>query len=64
MSISIVSERITVSERLSRQRAVEKALANLRLEGLYPATSDRVTLEQFIEGELTEEQLANAILGR
>jgi hypothetical protein len=55
---------ITVSERLLRREAVENALADLRLEGLAPTAEARFLFEQFMRGELTEEQMVNAILAR
>ena len=55
---------ITVSERLLRREAVEDALTDLRLEGMTLAPDARLVLEQFVQGELTEEQLVNAILRR
>ena len=64
MSSTTGSEHITVSERLLRRDAVETALTDLRLEGLALTANARLVLERFAQGELTEEQLANAILGR
>jgi len=46
-----------------RRKAVETAIADLRLEGLAPTADARLLFEQFAQGELTEEQLVNAILG-
>ena len=60
--MAIASLPITASERLLRREAVETALADLRLEGLALSSDDRLVLEQFVQGELTEEQLADAIL--
>ena len=60
--MAIASLPITASERLLRREAVETALADLRLEGLALSSDDRLVLEQFVRGELTEEQLADAIL--
>ena len=53
---------ITVSEGLLRREAVENAVADLRLEGLAPTPDARLLFEQFVRGELTEDQLVNAIL--
>jgi len=64
MPIATVPKIITVSERLQRRHALEEAIANHRLEGLTPSAEALSIFEQFIEGELTEEQLMNAILGR
>ncbi|HEV3040400.1 MAG TPA: antitoxin VbhA family protein [Candidatus Angelobacter sp.] len=55
---------ITVSEHLQRGQALEEALTNHRLEGLAPSAEARLLFEQFVRGELTEEQLMNAVLGR
>lgn len=64
MSVSTQPQPITVSERLQRRRALEEAIANHRLEGLTPSPEALSIFEQFVQGELTEEQLMNAILGR
>jgi len=53
-----------VSERLLRREAVENSIADLRLEGLAPTADAQLLFEQFVQGELTEEQLVNAILAR
>jgi hypothetical protein len=53
---------ITVSESFRRRKAVENAVADLRLEGLAPTAEVRLLFEQFVQGELTEEQLVNAVL--
>jgi hypothetical protein len=55
---------ITVSEALLRREAVENAIADLRLEGLAPTADVRLIFEQFVQGDLTEEQLMNAVLRR
>ena len=55
---------IAVSERLLRREAVENSIADLRLEGLAPTADAQLLFEQFVRGELTEEQLVNAILAR
>jgi len=44
--------------------AVENAIADLRLEGLTPAHEVKALLEQFVRGEVTEEQLVAAVLAR
>jgi hypothetical protein len=48
---------IAVSERLLRREAVENSIADLRLEGLAPTADAQLLFEQFVQGELTEEQL-------
>jgi Antitoxin VbhA len=53
-----------VSESLLRREAVENAVADLRLEGLAPTADAVLIFEQFVQGELTEEQLVNAVLAR
>ena len=55
---------ITVSERLLRREAVDDAFTDLRLEGLAISPDARLVLEQFVQGEITEEQLVNTIRGR
>jgi hypothetical protein len=55
---------ITVSEGLLRREAVNNAMADLRLEGLSPTADARLLFEQFVQGELTQEQLVNAVLAR
>ena len=62
---TLVTERpITVSESLLRHEAVENALADLRLEGLSPTSQAMLLFEQYANGELTDQQLVNAILAR
>jgi hypothetical protein len=64
MSTAAAPRTIAVSESLLRREAVENAVADLRLEGLAPTADARLQFEQFVQGELTEEQLVNAILAR
>jgi hypothetical protein len=64
MSTAAAPRAITVSEGLLRREAVENAAADLRLEGLAPTADARLLFEQFVQGDLTEEQLVNAILAR
>ena len=64
MSTAAAPRTIAVSESLLRREAVENAAADLRLEGLAPTADARLLFEQFVQGELTEEQLVNAILAR
>lgn len=47
---------------LSRGEAVKNAVADLRLEGLAPSSGARRILEQFVQGDLTEEQLLSRAL--
>ena len=55
---------ITVSESILRREAVENALADLRLEGLAPSADAQHLAQQFVQGDLTEEQFVNAVLAR
>ena len=64
MSTATAPKAIAVSECLLRREAVENAVADLRLEGLAPTADARHLCEQFVQGDLTEEQLVNAILAR
>jgi hypothetical protein len=64
MSTAATPRAITVSDCLLRRKAVDNAVADLRLEGLAPTAEARLLFEQFVKGELTEEQLVNAILAR
>jgi hypothetical protein len=64
MSTAAAPRAITVSEGLLRREAVENARADLRLEGLAPTADAQLLFEQFVQGDLTEEQLVNAILAR
>ena len=64
MSTATAPRAIAVSECLLRREAVENAVADLRLEGLAPTADARLLFEQFVQGDLTEEQLVNAILAR
>jgi hypothetical protein len=64
MSSATAPRAIPVSECLLRREAVENALADLRLEGLAPTADAQLLFEQFVQGDLTEEQLVNAVLAR
>jgi hypothetical protein len=55
---------IPVSEVLLRREAAENAIADLRLEGLVPSESVLALLDRFIQGELSEEQLIDAVIAR
>lgn len=55
---------ITVSESLCRREAVTNAVADLRLEGLTPTARVQGVLNDFVAGELSEEQLLAAILAQ
>ena len=55
---------IAVSESLRRREAARDALADLRLEGLAPSADARRDVEQFVRGELSEEQLIDTIRAR
>jgi hypothetical protein len=57
MSTAAAPRTIAVSERLLRREAVENSIADLRLEGLAPTADAQLLFEQFVQGELTEEQL-------
>jgi hypothetical protein len=43
---------------------VENAVSDLRLEGLVPTADAQLFFEQFVQGDLTEEQLVIAVLAR
>ena len=55
---------IAVSESLLRREAVENAVADLRLEGLAPTYEALLLFERYANGELTDQDLVNAILAR
>lgn len=55
---------IAVSESLLRREAVENAVADLRLEGLAPTSEALLFFERYANGELTDQDLVNAILAR
>ena len=55
---------IAVSESLLRREAVENAVADLRLEGLAPTPEALFLFERYTNGELTDQDLVNAILAR
>lgn len=55
---------VDYSECLLRREAVENAVADLRLEGLAPTADAQLLFEQFVQGDLTEEQVVNAVLAR
>lgn len=64
MAIVAASRTITVSESLLRREAVENAVADLRLEGLTPTSKALLLFERFADGDLTDQDLVNAILAR
>jgi hypothetical protein len=64
MTTAAAPRAITVSEGLLRRKAVENAVADLRLEGLAPSADARLLFEQFVRGELTEEHLVDAVLAQ
>jgi hypothetical protein len=55
---------ISISEHLARREAVENALTDLRLEGLFPSDDVSALLHRFAEGDLTETELLAAVLPR
>ena len=64
MSTAAAPRTVTVSECLLRREAVENAVADLRLEGLAPTADAQILFEQFVLGDLSEDQLINAVLAR
>jgi hypothetical protein len=64
MSTAGAPRAITVSDCLLRRKAVENAVSDLRLEGLVPTADAQLFFEQFVQGDLTEEQLVIAVLAR
>jgi hypothetical protein len=55
---------IAISESLLRREAVENAIADLRLEGLSPSSEARLLFARYVRGELTQQELVNAVLAR
>jgi len=53
---------ITISEHLARREAIENALTDLRLEGLYPSDNVINLLQRYADGELAEQELLSAVL--
>lgn len=53
---------IPVSESLLRREAVENAIADLRLEGLVTSSEVREMFDRFVQGDLTHQQLLDAVL--
>ena len=64
MATLAAPRQIAVSESLLRHEAVENALADLRLEGLTPSSRAMLLFERYVVGELTDQDLLNAILAR
>ena len=64
MATFAAPRQIPVSQSLLRHEAVENTLADLRLEGLTPSYEAKVLFERYISGELTDQDLVNAILAR
>jgi len=50
-----------MDERRARQIALEEALASVRMEGLEPPPSFHELAARFVDGELTIEQVIEAI---
>ena len=63
MATLAAPRRVTVSEALLRQEALDNAVADLRLEGLAPTAEVLALSERFVQGELTEAQLVSAVIG-
>lgn len=55
---------IAVSESLLRHEAVEMALADLRLEGLAPTSEAQLLFDRYVQGEVTDQEMVDAILAR
>ena len=53
---------ITITEHLARREAVENALTDLRLEGLFPTIDVQQLLRKFADGDLNEAELLVAVL--
>ncbi len=64
MSTATAPRAIAVSERLLRREAVDNSMTDLRLEGLAPSAHAQLLLERFVQGELTGEELLNAVLAQ
>lgn len=64
MATLAAPRQVSVSESLLRHEAVENALADLRLEGLTPRAETKLLFERYISGELTDQDLVNAIVAR
>ncbi len=64
MSTATPPRAIAVSECLLRRKAIDNAIADLRLEGRAPTADAQLLFEQFVHGDLTKEQLVNAVLAR
>jgi hypothetical protein len=64
MALLAAARPIAISESLLRREAVENAVADLRLEGLTPTSEARLLFERYVNGELTDQDLVNAILAR
>jgi hypothetical protein len=52
---------ITDQERAERQARIERATASVRLEGLEPTDAAKSIFERYVSGELTIEDMGEAI---
>ena len=54
---------VVTTDRAQAQRAneVENALASVRMEGLEPSAEAKAIFQQYVEGELTSEEMGAAI---
>ena len=66
MTAAAAPRAITVSEGLlsGAMLLLAEPLADLRLEGLAPPADARLIFGKFVQGELTEEPLVDAVLAR
>lgn len=62
MATLVTPRYITVSESLCRREAVTNAIADLRLEGLAPTFRVLALFDEFVAGEIPEEQLIAAVI--
>ncbi len=53
---------IAITEHLARRQAVENALTDLRLEGLFPSDDVVKLLQRYADGDLNERDLLAAVL--
>jgi len=51
----------TDQERAARQDCIDQSLASVRLEGLEPSEDAKAIFEQFVNGELTVDEMGEAI---
>ena len=52
---------LTDTRRAERARAIDNALASVRMEGLEPSEEGKAIMQRYVDGEITIEEMGDAI---